>query len=223
MLGGDRCEVPSDLTPAGNTNRRRPVGSRASNGCPACGFRTSFGTLRDVVGRSRSAEDRGSGRRSSRLAGTSSDGETRTRTGDTTIFRESSRAIRGQERPANLAVCGIGALIKCPRIGAVSCRFGTSSGPRSPNHPWLRCRLSLARGPCGWDAVSGSRLVAAVQHLAVQGDVTRRSTAPFSGLILTCSKSSRRSYRPAFSLAATRRSSSLARPGLPVPLTCGPI
>jgi hypothetical protein len=70
----------------GNTNRRQPVGSRASSGRPARGFRTSFGTLRDVVARSRSAEDRRSGRRSSRLAGTSYDGETRTRTGDTTIF-----------------------------------------------------------------------------------------------------------------------------------------
>jgi hypothetical protein len=106
-------------------------------------------TSRDNVARSRYAKGGSKCGESRGLAGTSSDGEIRTRTGDTTIFRESAPAIRGQERPANPAVFGIGALIQCPRIGAVSCRFGTSSGPRSPNQPRLRCQPSLARGPCG--------------------------------------------------------------------------
>ena len=49
-------------------------------------FRTSFGTLREVVARSRSTSVLHLGDRTCRFAGPLRSGETRTRTGDTTIF-----------------------------------------------------------------------------------------------------------------------------------------
>jgi hypothetical protein len=52
----------------------------------AIGFRTSFGTSRDGLARSRYAASRLASKKSTRIAGISCDGETRTRTGDTTIF-----------------------------------------------------------------------------------------------------------------------------------------
>ena len=62
---------------------------------------TSFGTLRTCVGAEPliSWPRRSTTRR--RFGGISCDGETRTRTGDTTIFRESQRGGVGHERPAN--------------------------------------------------------------------------------------------------------------------------
>jgi hypothetical protein len=63
------------------------------------GFRTSFGTSPDVVARCRYLEGPHRRRDSGSLAGTSPDGETRTRTGDTTIF---SRRWLGSARTKRL-------------------------------------------------------------------------------------------------------------------------
>ena len=63
-------------------------------------------------------------------------GETRTRTGDTTIFRESPRAPLRLETPANRQLWRVAARRPCFRFGVVSRGFGTSSGGRSPKRRW---------------------------------------------------------------------------------------
>jgi hypothetical protein len=58
----------------------------------ACGGGTSFGTLSELLARTYSSRAHENRPRSSRFAGASQNGETRTRTGDTTIFRDLPRA-----------------------------------------------------------------------------------------------------------------------------------
>jgi hypothetical protein len=61
------------------------------------------------------------------------DGETRTRTGDTTIFRESAGPVRRHKLPASPEVfVGVPSL-RGPRFRAVPRGFGTLLAPRSPN------------------------------------------------------------------------------------------
>jgi hypothetical protein len=110
------------------------------------GFRTSLRTSRTFVARCRSNRRGELETQKWRFTGISSDGETRTRTGDTTIFRESSQAMLRRERPANPALCGVGAVVGCLRIGAVSAGFGTLAGLRSPNR--IR-HVLVSRGRAG--------------------------------------------------------------------------
>jgi hypothetical protein len=65
------------------------------------------------------------------------DGETRTRTGDTTIFRESWEAGLSSERPAKRRVRGRDAVPRSCRLRPVARRFGTSRRARSPKRPAL--------------------------------------------------------------------------------------
>ena len=64
---------------------------------------TSFGTLRTSVARSHSFRGPALRQKVADFAGISCDGETRTRTGDTTIFRQARLTERQRESPANLA------------------------------------------------------------------------------------------------------------------------
>jgi hypothetical protein len=61
------------------------------------------------------------------------DGETRTLTGDTTIFRESQFGGTAHERPAIQAIPGRAVSLRCRRFRSVTCPFGTPRVPRSPN------------------------------------------------------------------------------------------
>jgi hypothetical protein len=67
-----------------------------------------------------------------------SSGETQTRTGDTTIVRESTSRDGLRKRPANKNVQGSGASASCRRCGLVARAFGTLRGCRSPIEPWRR-------------------------------------------------------------------------------------
>jgi hypothetical protein len=60
-------------------------------------------------------------------------GETRTRTGDTTIFRESSGPVRRHKRPANAQIVACVLSSGCPRFRAIPRGFGTPLAPQSPN------------------------------------------------------------------------------------------
>jgi hypothetical protein len=102
----DRVYAPHTPAPTNYIARRLPGGIRirdqiAMRAGAARGFRTSFGTSREVVARSRSIRSLYHGGERARFAGVSRNGETRTRTGDTTIFRETPRAPLRLGTPAN--------------------------------------------------------------------------------------------------------------------------
>jgi hypothetical protein len=85
-----RCAMASPPRSAGPAPSDRLFGCHRQS-CPRVAwvrFGTSFGTSRIALARSRYVKEWWAGRGSARLAGGSSYGETRTRTGDTTIFRE---------------------------------------------------------------------------------------------------------------------------------------
>jgi hypothetical protein len=82
--------------------RSRPL-ARGTHVPSAIG--TSFGTLRASVARSSSLDTRCSVKKTGRLAGTSCDGETRTRTGDTTIFRRAVQALESRENSCKQRGC----------------------------------------------------------------------------------------------------------------------
>jgi hypothetical protein len=105
--------------------------ARRSYGPRAIG--TSFGTLRTSVARSRSLRGRALRQRSSLFAGTSYDGETRTRTGDTTIFRESWARWSHSRRTCKQHVPTSASWARHLRFGSVAAAFGTPRRLRSPN------------------------------------------------------------------------------------------
>jgi hypothetical protein len=109
---------------------RRVVGAHASPRRSSLGLRLGLcATLWHVAAQRKNTR---SVPRSVPLAGTSSDGETRTRTGGTTIFRESQYDLLDHERPANQAIPARMTPARCQRFRAVCRAFGTSSGLRSP-------------------------------------------------------------------------------------------
>jgi hypothetical protein len=77
-----------------------------------------------------------------RSAGASSDGETRTRTGDTTIFREPRTRPLRRQVPANQALGRRPTECRCLCLRSVPRGFGTPRAPRSPN---ARSRRSCQR------------------------------------------------------------------------------
>jgi hypothetical protein len=70
-------------------------------------------------------------------AGDSFDGETRTRTGDTTIFRESQGGVVAHERAANHGAWSRATPARCCWVRVVRRAFGTPRAHRSPNGPRL--------------------------------------------------------------------------------------
>jgi hypothetical protein len=125
----------------------RPPAARAS------GFGTSFGTSRAVVARMRYTRHCWRSRKSARLAGSSSDGETRTRTGDTTIFRHRN-SVTGKLRFAGTSQKAI--WTGCRWFAAVSRGFRPRAGsswpkrrrPASSGNP--RLMTSWVRSTSSW-------------------------------------------------------------------------
>jgi hypothetical protein len=66
------------------------------------------------------------------LSLTASYGETRTRTGDTTIFSESSQAIPPDEMPAKWSLCRAAALLPCLRLARLRAGLGLHRARRAP-------------------------------------------------------------------------------------------
>jgi hypothetical protein len=95
---------------------------------------TSVGTLRASVARSRSLEARHTGKKTGGFARTFGDGETRTRTGDTTIFQGSRLAGARTQRGLQVGMVSRRITpLRCCRLRVVQRRFGTSLARRSPN------------------------------------------------------------------------------------------
>lgn len=95
-------------------------------------------------------------REASVFAGPSRNGETRTRTGGTTIFRESAGPVRRHKMPASAEVfVGVPSL-RCPRFRAVPRGFGTLLAPRSPSRQRSPTNASCPTGGA-WRACSDNR------------------------------------------------------------------
>jgi hypothetical protein len=148
---------------------------------------------------------------SGRFAGALRDGETRTRTGDTTIFRESRETCSAREAPANRQVRSRDATPRYWRLRPVTRRFGTSGRARSPKRPALDDLLGaihqlFVAGRAGKVPISREFLVAPVGAL-FPGIAVDGRRLPWSQALFAMSASLRRATpaRMPFAFRMARR------------------